>query len=110
MVNHIYGRINLIVRTDRPHMFIKELTMYVDFLKKKVEEISKTMTDKQIEYFITFRNNLLKGIEYYKNMFTNVPLNSGSVNKLLYIQSLEMIEKELNNIIICKFKNVQMCK
>lgn len=101
MVSHIYERINLIVRTDRPHMFIKELAMYVDFLKKKADEISKSMTDKQIEYFITFRDNLLKGIEYYRSLFTNLSLNGGSINKLL-LQNLEMIEKELLNIVICK--------
>src|SRR5690606_450705 len=30
MVDHIYGRMNLIVRNDRPHMFVKELSMYID--------------------------------------------------------------------------------
>ncbi|MDO9261430.1 MAG: hypothetical protein Q7U08_05775, partial [Flavobacteriaceae bacterium] len=30
MVNHIYGRTNVIERTDRPHMFVKEIYAYVD--------------------------------------------------------------------------------
>jgi hypothetical protein len=105
MVNHIYGRVNLITRTDRPHMFIKELTMYVDYLKKKLGEISKSMTDKQAEYYITFKNNLLKGIEYYKKLFTNVSPATSGLNKIC-LQSLEIIEAELNDIVICKLNLV----
>lgn len=33
MVGHIYGKNNVIERTDRPHMFVKELSIYVDYLK-----------------------------------------------------------------------------
>ena len=41
MVDHIYGRSNIITRTDRPNMFIKELNLYIDYLrKKKTETIS----------------------------------------------------------------------
>ena len=35
ITDHIYGRINVIARTDRPNMFIKELMIYLDFLKKQ---------------------------------------------------------------------------
>ena len=36
MTDHIYGRINLLNDTPRPNMFIKELGMYVDYLKKDI--------------------------------------------------------------------------
>ena len=38
MVDHIYGRVNVITRKDRPNMFIKELNLYIDYLKNKIEE------------------------------------------------------------------------
>ena len=35
MVDHIYGRISLITSTERPHMFIKELGLYIDYLRRE---------------------------------------------------------------------------
>ncbi|GAB3819099.1 hypothetical protein GCM10028895_17060 [Pontibacter rugosus] len=35
MVSHIYGRINVLHSGYRPHMFINELKMYIDYWKKK---------------------------------------------------------------------------
>lgn len=69
MAGHIYGKLNLLNTNSRPHMFIKELKMYVDYLKNKIDEASYPFSDKQIKYFETFQNNLNDGIEYYKKLF-----------------------------------------
>lgn len=63
MVGHIYGRTNLLTHpAGRPHMFIKELRLYVAYLKEQVGEAS---TRKQVQYCTRFAGNLLDGIEYY---------------------------------------------
>lgn len=72
MVDHIYGRANMISRTDRPHMFIKELFIYIDYLKQKFEEVKYEMTKKEEKYFGTFLNNMKAGVVYYKALFSNV--------------------------------------
>ncbi|MBI4309523.1 MAG: hypothetical protein HY591_04245 [Candidatus Omnitrophica bacterium] len=69
MIDHIYGRINVLNNTPRPHMFIKELGMYVDYLKKDIEKSLSSMTDSKVKYFTEFKNNLLEGIEYYRGLF-----------------------------------------
>ncbi|MEN8248761.1 MAG: hypothetical protein ABFS32_07495, partial [Bacteroidota bacterium] len=51
ITDHIYGRINVITRTDRPNMFVKELNMYIDYLGNKIEEAKVSMNDKQEKYF-----------------------------------------------------------
>ena len=38
MMDHIYGRINLIINHDRPHMFIREFELYLDYLKDLMEQ------------------------------------------------------------------------
>jgi hypothetical protein len=38
MVDHIYGKVNIILEDNRPHMFIKELKMYIDHLKSLLNE------------------------------------------------------------------------
>ncbi len=72
ITDHIYGRSNMITRTDRPNMFIKELKIYIDFLKNKIEETRVSKTNKQEKYLLTFVKNLNEGINYYYRLFTNL--------------------------------------
>ncbi|MCK0189582.1 hypothetical protein [Arenibacter sp. F20364] len=72
MVDHIYGRGNVISRTDRPHMFIKELGIYLDYLKNRIEESRESMNKKQEKYLLTFTHNLNEGIAYYQQLFGNL--------------------------------------
>ncbi len=71
MINHIYGRINIMTRTDRPHMFITEIKLYVSYLQKKIEETNSHITEKQAVYFDKFIHNMQDGIQYYRQLFSN---------------------------------------
>jgi hypothetical protein len=68
MVRHINGYESVLADGYRPNMFIKELQLYVDYLK---EEIEKTIevTKKYIKKWQTFKANLLEGIVYYNSTF-----------------------------------------
>lgn len=72
MVDHIYGRTNIISRTDRPNIFIKELGIYIDYLKNRVEESKFSMNKKQEKYLLTFAHNLNEGITYYQGLFNGL--------------------------------------
>ena len=72
MTDHIYGRDNMISRTDRPNLFIKELSIYIEYLKNKLEEEKAVMTIKEEKYLLSFTNNLNEGIRYYKSLFNNL--------------------------------------
>ncbi len=72
MVSHIYGRTNVIERTDRPHMFVKEIYAYVDYLNAKIEEAKASMTPNQLKYLNNFAHNLNDGIAYYNHLFTDL--------------------------------------
>ena len=72
MTDHIYGRINVITRTDRPNMFIKELNIYIDYLNNKIDEARDSMSAKQEKYLTNFANNLNEGINYYHKLFDEV--------------------------------------
>ena len=71
MVGHIYGRTNLLSSRYRPHMFVKELNLYIDYLKKQVDDIQDSIDKKQAKYFQKFAGNLESGVEYYKDLFQN---------------------------------------
>jgi hypothetical protein len=68
MVDHIYGRANILNNHNRPNLFVKELSLYVDYLKKEVEKSVESMTVKQERYLKTFRDNLLAGVAFYQNL------------------------------------------
>jgi hypothetical protein len=106
MVSHIYGKTNIIERTDRPHMFIKELSLYVDYLKNRVNEMAKPLTDKNEKYIDTFHKNLNDGIEYYKDLF-NKKAEQFQEKKATLIQSLDHFKEELNDIKLRMFGVLQ---
>lgn len=68
MVSHIYGRISLLTSSDRPHMFIRELALYVDYLREEIERISVDLSSRTPKYIREFKENLLSGIEYYRGL------------------------------------------
>ncbi|MCF8273906.1 MAG: hypothetical protein K9I95_08740 [Flavobacteriaceae bacterium] len=97
MTDHIYGRDNMITRTDRPNMFIKELHIYIDFLKNKLEEVKKDMNKKEEKYLITFTNNMKEGVLYYQNLFTSIT-NAFEDIKEAVLKELEKSIMTLQNI------------
>ena len=40
MVGHIYGRTSLLTNPARPHMFLRELAINIDYLREELEEVS----------------------------------------------------------------------
>ncbi len=68
MVDHIYGRTNILNSVKRPNMFVKELGLYVDYLKKEIEMNADSLNNKKIRYLKTFQDNLLEGVNYYQNL------------------------------------------
>ncbi len=72
MTNHIYGRSNMLSGNYRPNMFIKELNIYLDYLKKQIEDAQSEMTKKQEKYLQKFANNLNEGIQYYDGLFSGL--------------------------------------
>lgn len=65
MLGHIYGRTNMIAVQGRPHMFIAELELYIDYLKEALEDYVGPAPKKE-KYFLDFFQHLEEGIEYYR--------------------------------------------
>ncbi len=68
MVGHIYGRLCLLVNSERPHMFIEEMRLNLDFLREEIRKFSYQLSNRPQAYFETFKGSLLNGIEYYRNL------------------------------------------
>jgi Leucine-rich repeat (LRR) protein len=94
MVDHIYGRINLIAHSNRPNMFIKELSLYIDYLQNKIDESVDNFTNQKDEFFSTFRKNLIDGIQYYKSLIPRISEEAENVRKKIQ-EDLERLEEKL---------------
>ena len=70
MTAHIYGKLDM-VNHNRPNMFVKELNIYIDYLKAKYDEMSTSIDTKNLKYLTKFSNNLQGGISYYQKLFTD---------------------------------------
>ncbi|MBN2375099.1 MAG: hypothetical protein JXD22_01765 [Sedimentisphaerales bacterium] len=94
MVGHIYGRLSLLTNPDRPHMFIRELKIYIDNLREEMERYSLKLSTRASKYFQEVRENLLKGIEYYQRL----ALEGVAENRRRFLADLESLRKELEDL------------
>jgi hypothetical protein len=49
-------------------MFIKELMLYVDYLRTEARKVSLKLSPRSPGYFDNFRKNLMTGIDYYHRL------------------------------------------
>lgn len=70
MVNHIYGRTNVMPFENRPNLFIKEIELYIDYLTKEIAH-QDTITNAVLKKWNTFKANLITGVNYYEQLFSN---------------------------------------
>jgi len=68
MIDHIYGRVNLLAGVKRPNLFINELNLYVQYLKKDLANQMGAIQEKKMRYFSKFTTQLQQGINYYKGL------------------------------------------
>ncbi|MEK6781957.1 MAG: hypothetical protein AABY93_09630 [Bacteroidota bacterium] len=94
MVDHIYGRANIVHRSDRPHMFIKELALYVDYWTELLTETKEALDNKRRAYVQSFYKNLMDGITYYRAISEKVN-NEFSTQKDNFQERLNAAEKRL---------------
>jgi hypothetical protein len=73
MVDHIYGRISLLTNPDRPHMFIREIELYLDHVGKEFRRFALGISARKESYFNEVKENLRKGIEHYSELIERLP-------------------------------------
>ncbi len=71
MVDHIYGRTNILNSLKRPNMFVNELVLYVDYYKNQLNKQVENLSTAQVRTLKAFHTNLLSGIDYYKSLVSS---------------------------------------
>jgi len=101
MVDHIYGKTNLLEGVNRPNLFVKELGLYIDYLKKELQNFSdelkinvENLNQKKQNYLNKFYNQLMTGIDYYLTNIKGVDVNL----KIWSDEQIILFEKAVLNI------------
>ena len=97
MVDHIYGRTNLITSENRPNVFIKEISLYTNYLISKIEESIKPITPQKDDFFKVFKKNISDGINYYKALIPELIEETEKMRKRIS-KELEELELKLSAV------------
>lgn len=95
MVGHIYGRLSLLTASDRPHMFITELSLYVDCLRQELQKTSDGLLSKTAKCFLDFKYNLNTAIEYYRGLAEQFSLE----HRERFLQDLDALFEEIERVL-----------
>ena len=93
MTDHFYGRTVSLVDKVRPHMFAKEIQMYVDYFSNLVKESDgSTRTLKTLQ---AFYENMIDGLEYCMEISGAKPYideNLDSIKEWVEVEKLRLVE------------------
>jgi hypothetical protein len=95
MVGHIYGRLSLLATGERSHMFVEEIRLYVEHLRKEIARFSVGLSRRPQGYFGSFKANLLSGVDYYMDLARQfIEEQRGR-----FLEELESIRREIEEVL-----------
>jgi len=80
MVDHIYGRGESLVPAERPHMFAKEIILYVDYFEDLVNQSENSEAD--FKKLRKFKNNLENGMDYCLELSGSEPYKDENLTSI----------------------------
>ena len=93
MTDHIYGRGESLVPSERPHMFAKELEMNIDYYER-LALLSDPDDPKAQKYLATVRENLEEGIRRIQELANTAPYPGENLESLKHV-NLQSLQAEL---------------
>jgi len=96
MVDHISGRAPLPMDPKRPHMFLREIALYIKYLRDEIEFCSTGLLSRTEQYFDEFKSNLLSGIEYYRRLAQRF----GKQQRQRFLEELGDLHEALESVLL----------
>jgi len=91
MIDHIYGRTDLVTNKQRSHVFVAELKIYINYLKEQlIKGDGDTKDPKRKSYYQSFLQNMGDAIRYYQELYNNSIIKHNT-----FEQSLRNAETEI---------------
>ena len=93
MMAHFYNKQKSLVSKDRPHMFAKEIQMYVDYFDRLIKK--SDLNERTTKTLNEFYENMKSGMEYCRTFSQKQPFTSeniDSINPWIDEQSIRLEE------------------
>lgn len=97
MVDHIYGRRNILNKLSRSNLFVNELKMYMQYLVNESLIIGEDLAHKKEQQLQKFRDNLIEGINYYRTLSNKMETKARDLFQGMQ-NELKEIEKTLQSL------------
>ncbi len=101
MIDHIYGKADLLKGVERPHMFLKELQINILYLKDLlIKAQADELSSRDQQNLLACFQNIEEGIDYYLNLFKEDPIRSFHDEKYLEKQweQFQQIKSRLDQL------------
>jgi hypothetical protein len=72
MVDHIYGRASAITKKERPHMFLREIQLYLDLQEEDLVTLGTKLQSRTREQIEETFAGLRRGIAFYRQMQSQI--------------------------------------
>lgn len=92
MTGHIYGNASVLEGVERPHMFIKELSLYLEHLRRE----SAKQAEGNARQLKKIKDNLISGIAYYRSLFSGTAYFQEQTDKIK--ASLDDLEFKIGQV------------
>ncbi len=74
VIDHIYGRTDLMTNPQRPHMFIREIDLYLTLLFDAERDFEITPADAvTTRYWQDYKSGLYEGLSWYRKLVDELP-------------------------------------
>ena len=91
MVDHIYGRINVLKNPKRPHMFLREMSLYIERFGQKVHTSPKSLLEDLSKDIHDLEERVSEGISYYQKMAEHF----ADSTRADFVKALETVRDEM---------------
>jgi hypothetical protein len=96
MVGHIYGRLSLLRSGKRPHVFLRELALNIEYLRNELAKKKIGVSSNSADYFREFIGNLLGGVDYYRQHAHRL---AGSARDQFLVE-LDDLQRGVNSLLL----------
>lgn len=94
MVDHIYGRTDLVTNKQRSHLFMAEMKIYIQYLRDEIKQGKGDFNiPKRKKYYKTYISNMLDAVAYYRSL-----VQKSLIHFKGFTEELSMAADEINKI------------
>lgn len=74
MIHHIYGKTDLLTRSGRPHVFVREIELYLDVFDEDLEVLDTAVQSRTAAQLEKTLDGLEEGLRFYRSMLPALPI------------------------------------